>query len=265
MQKPGRKVVRNSSILEQFNALKKSGKKGVALLIDPEKIHSQSGTKGLIRSASKYGVDFFFVGGSIGGIKLVDETIRLIKVESRNVPVVLFPGNMMQVSQNADGLLFLSLISGRNPDLLIGQHVLAAPSLSKSNLDIMPTGYMLVDGGGITSVQYISQTVPLPQNKPELAVATALAGKFLGLSLFYLDAGSGAHHPVSAQIITAVKEAIGGPLIVGGGINSEAKARNAWEAGADVVVIGNGAEKNPDLITGVLQYAKIFNTSLNVN
>ncbi|MEX2513489.1 MAG: geranylgeranylglyceryl/heptaprenylglyceryl phosphate synthase [Cyclobacteriaceae bacterium] len=258
-------MVKNSKILEQFISLKKSGKKGVALLIDPEKTNPHSGTQELIKSASKYGIDFFFVGGSLGDAFLVEETIRLIKLESRDIPLVLFPGNMMQVSENADGLLFLSLISGRNPDLLIGQHVLAAPSLSKSNLEIMPTGYMLVDGGGITSVQYISQTVPLPHNKPELAVATALAGKFLGLSLFYLDAGSGANYPVPAEMISAVNEAIEGPLIVGGGINTATKAKNAWEAGADVVVIGNGAEKNPDLITGVLHYAKIFNASLNVN
>ena len=258
-------MAKNNGILDRFYSLKSTGKKGVALLIDPEKVGANSGTRALVENAYEYGVDFIFVGGSLGDGELVNNAIHLIRSTSMEVPLVLFPGNMMQITDNADGLLYLSLISGRNPDLLIGQHVISAPLLAKSSLEVIPTGYMLVDGGGITGVQYISQTIPLPNDKPDLALATALAGKFLGLAMFYLDAGSGAQHPVSRSLIRVVSEQTGSPLIVGGGIDSPQKARVAWDAGADVVVIGNGAEKNPGLVAEVLQYAKVFNASLNVN
>ncbi|MDX5477281.1 MAG: tRNA-dihydrouridine synthase, partial [Cyclobacteriaceae bacterium] len=159
--------------------------------------------------------------------------------------------------------LFLSLISGRNPDLLIGQHVSIAPLLEKSNLEILPTGYMLVDGGHTTSVHYISQTIPLPNHHPELSVATALAGSYLGLQYFYLDAGSGAPNPVSPEIIKAVKSKVKAPLIVGGGLNSLEKIKMAYQAGADLVVIGNGAEKSPTLLSEVSAFLNTIKISAN--
>jgi len=255
----------NRPIKEKLLQLHLSGQKGVALLIDPEKFGEKEEFQELVSKAQKSGVDFFFVGGSLITAQNVQETISNIKASSKDIPVVLFPGNVIQVCDEADGILFLSLISGRNPDLLIGQQVTAAPILAKTKLEILPTGYMLVNNGEITSANYISQTIPIPNNKPALAVATALAGKFLGLNYFFLDAGSGASSPVSKAIISSVKQQTDAPLIVGGGINSAEKARSAWEAGADLVVLGNGVEKNPGLLTEVLDFVSMYNLSLNVN
>ncbi|WP_339925380.1 geranylgeranylglyceryl/heptaprenylglyceryl phosphate synthase [uncultured Cyclobacterium sp.] len=244
----------------------KKGMKSLALLIDPEKIDKQPSLDLLNELSHGLLIDFFFVGGSLVEPKRLDQCLRRLKeVTQSNVPIVLFPGSVMQLSEEADAILFLSLISGRNPDLLIGQHVLAAPTLSKSTIEVLPVGYMLINGGASTSVEYMSQTIPIPHNKPDIAVATALAGNFLGLPLFYLDAGSGASLPVSKKMIKAVSKEVKCPLLVGGGIQSLDQAKEAWKAGADVLVIGNGAEKNPSLITEVLQYAKFYNSSLNVN
>ena len=255
----------NGLISQRLKYFQSTGKKSVALLLDPEKISDESDFKELILLAIASKVDFIFIGGSLVTTNKAYQSISFIKSLTVNVPIILFPGNSIQVVENADGILFLSLISGRNPDLLIGQHVISAPFLAQSSLEILPTGYMLVDSGDITSVNYISQTIPLPHNKPDLAIATALAGTFLGLQYLFLDAGSGAKRPVSPQIIGGVKEHTQCPLIVGGGINSTAKAKIAWEAGADVVVLGNGVEKNPGLLTEVLAFAHLYNLSLNVN
>ncbi|WP_162418284.1 geranylgeranylglyceryl/heptaprenylglyceryl phosphate synthase [Cyclobacterium roseum] len=244
----------------------KEGTKSLALLIDPEKMDRHDYWLIQAEKYAAFPLDYFFVGGSLVNPEKLAICIKKLKqVNESGVPVVLFPGSAMQVSEEADAILFLSLISGRNPELLIGQHVLAAPALFRSGLEILPTGYMLVNGGRPTSVEYISQTIPIPRDKEDLAVATALAGKFLGLSLFYLDAGSGAHLPVPPEMIRAVRKSTGSPLIVGGGINSLSKAQNAWEAGADLVVIGNGAEKNPGLIAEVFHFLRCYNASLNVN
>ena len=252
-------------IAKKFKNFHRTGRKSVALLLDPDKITDESAFRKLVALANSLKVDFFFMGGSLMTKDIMYRSITIIKSLNEQVPVVLFPGNSIQLVDNADGILFLSLISGRNPDLLIGQHILAAPFLAKSKLEVLPTGYMLVDSGQITSVNYISQTLPLPYDKPELAVATALAGTFLGLQYLFLDAGSGAQRPVSPQIIAAVKEHTQCPILVGGGIDSSLKAKMAWESGADVVVLGNGVEKKPDLLTEVLSMAHIYNLSLNVN
>jgi len=241
------------------------GRKGVILLVDPEKCTDSFNVQKSISLAVHHGVDFFFVGGSLILEKNVDEVISNIKQYSQDIPVILFPGSTVQLSDKADGILFLSLISGRNPEFLIGQHVVAAPLLAKTKLEVLPTGYMLVNSGEITSVNYISQTLPIPNGKPALAIATALAGMYLGLNYLYLDAGSGATKPVSSDIINGVKKNVGLPLIVGGGINSVQRAKAAWEAGADFIVLGNGAEKNPNLLIEVLEYAKVYNLTLNVN
>ncbi|MFM7431665.1 MAG: geranylgeranylglyceryl/heptaprenylglyceryl phosphate synthase, partial [Flammeovirgaceae bacterium] len=164
---------------------------------------------------------------------------------------VIFPGSSLQIDPAADALLFLSLISGRNPDLLIGQHVIAAPILKNNKLEVMPTGYILINSGKITSVAYISNTTPIPEDKYSLAACTALAGEMLGLRLIYLDAGSGAENEISPKMISTVRKAVNVPLIVGGGINTSRKAIAALEAGADLIVIGNALEKDPNLLTEI--------------
>lgn len=258
-------TMRNNRIEHKFKALHREGKKALAWLIDPDKIVEDFSFLKQVKEISQLGLDFIFIGGSLIEKNDIDRIIGLIRKVDSNLPILLFPGSVVQFSKHADGILFLSLISGRNPDLLIGQHVTIAPLLAKSNLEVLPTGYMLIDGGVATSVNYISQTIPLPNNKPELAVATALAGSFLGLQYFYLDAGSGAKKPVSPEIIKNVKKAVSAPIIVGGGLDSMEKVKIAYYAGADVVVIGNGAEKNLSLLTEALEYINVLNLSLNIN
>lgn len=255
----------NSKVEHKLKALAKEGKKALAWLIDPDKIVEDFSFLEQVKEMSNLKLDFIFIGGSLIEKNEIDRIITLIKDVDSGIPVILFPGSVVQFSNYADGILFLSLISGRNPDLLIGQHVTIAPLLAKSNLEVLPTGYMLVDGGVATSVNYISQTIPLPNNKPELAVATALAGSFLGLEYFYLDAGSGAKKPVSSEIIKKVKQSVQAPVIVGGGLDTLEKVKNCYHSGADVVVIGNGAEKNLSLLTEVLEYIQVLNLSLNIN
>lgn len=250
---------------ERFQHLHRSGKKAVALLVDPDSVTDEDYFHDLIATAIACEVDFFFIGGSLAGHDQCRHCVDLIKSKTSHIPVVIFPGSAIQVVENADAILFLSLISGRNAEFLIGQQVIAAPYLAQSSLEVLPTGYMLVDSGELTSVNYMSQTIPLPQDKPGLAVATALAGTMLGLTHLFLDAGSGAKKAVSNEIIAAVKNHTRCPLIVGGGINTAAKAKTAWEAGADVVVLGNGPEKNPNLLIEVLAVAQMYNLSLNVN
>jgi len=231
------------TILENIVALKK---KGLAILIDPDKVDEISLNE-LIINAIRAKVDLFLVGGSLissDNMDMVLETLSSVE----NIPKILFPGNGLHVNKKADGILLLSLLSGRNADFLIGQHVVAAPALKRSGLDILPTGYMLIDGGKQTTASYMSGTTPIPNNKPDIAVATAMAGEMLGLKLIYLDAGSGANSPVKPKLIDAVKSNISLPIIVGGGINTTAKARQAYEAGADMIVVGNATEKDPNFI-----------------
>jgi putative glycerol-1-phosphate prenyltransferase len=182
--------------------------------------------------------------------------------ENVGIPVVLFPGNSMQLDPGADAILFLSLISGRNPDLLIGQHVVAAPILKNNRIEVMPTGYILINSGKITSVAYISNTTPIPDDKYSLAACTALAGEMLGLQLIYLDAGSGAEKEISPKMISTVRKAVDLPLIVGGGINTTQKAIAALESGADMIVIGNALEKDPDLLIEISDKVYDWNQSV---
>lgn len=172
----------------------------------------------------------------------LDECIQQIK-SACDIPVILFPGSPSQVSRYADALLYLSLISGRNPELLIGQHVISAPFVKQSGLEIMPTGYMVVDGGAPTTVSYISNAAPIPADKAEIAMCTAMAGEMLGMKLIYMDAGSGAKQPITEQMIEKVARHIEVPLIVGGGITEAEKAYLNCKAGADVIVVGNAIEK----------------------
>ena len=251
-------------ILDVLKERRRLGKKSVAVLVDPDKIDGPGRLSHLLNLASENCVDFFFVGGSLITTTNLSEVIREIK-DNVNIPVVLFPGNSMQLDPEADAILFLSLISGRNPDLLIGQHVVAAPILKNNRIEVMPTGYILINSGKITSVAYISNTTPIPDDKYSLAACTALAGEMLGLQLIYLDAGSGAEKEISARMISAVRKAVELPLIVGGGINTTQKAIAALEAGADMIVIGNALEGNPDLLIEISDKVYDWNQSIETS
>lgn len=248
------------SILKVLRERRGLGKKAIAVLVDPDKVQDPSRLLQLINLASENCVDYFFVGGSLVTTTNLSEVVKKIK-ENVTIPVVLFPGNSMQVEPTADALLFLSLISGRNPELLIGQHVIAAPVIRNTKLEVIPTGYLLVNSGRITSVAYISNTTPIPDDKYSLASCTAMAGEMLGLQLIYLDAGSGAEKEISTKMIASVRKAINVPLIVGGGINTSQKALAALEAGADMIVIGNALEKDPELLTSIADKVYEWNQS----
>ena len=235
------------SVLGNLRDRSKRGKKSIAVLLDPDKVEDSSKLMPLINLANENCVDYFFVGGSLVTTTNLSEVVGKIK-KNVSIPVVLFPGNSMQLEPSADAILFLSLISGRNPELLIGQHVLAAPIIRNTKLEVVPTGYMLINSGRITSAAYISNTTPLPEDKFSLAACTAMAGEMLGLQCIYMDAGSGAEREISQKMIGSVRKAVSIPLIVGGGINTAQKAHNALEAGADMIVIGNALEKNPELL-----------------
>lgn len=226
-------------IFSYIQKKKSQGKKSFAVLIDPDKFNSEK----VIELAEDAGVDFIMVGGSILTNGNFEKCIETIKKRTK-IPVIIFPGNQLQISKKADAILLLSLISGRNPDLLIGQHVISAPVLKSSNLELLPTGYLLIESGKQTAASYMSNTTPIPSDKHDIAMCTALAGEMLGLQLIYLDAGSGALQCVPEQMIKTVRGAIECPLIVGGGINTPEKALKACKAGADIIVVGNAIEKN---------------------
>jgi putative glycerol-1-phosphate prenyltransferase len=234
------------TVLQQFKAARLQNQKQFALLIDPDKLDNAA-LQSTIDLAVKAKVDYLFVGGSLLTKDVLDECLTTIK-SNCNIPTILFPGSVMQINDKADAIFFLSLISGRNPEMLIGQHVLAAPYLKASSLEILPTGYILIDGGTQTTVSYISNTTPIPANKPDIAACTAMAGEMLGLQLMYMDAGSGAKNSIDEKIISVVRKNINVPLIVGGGILTTQKAVANCLAGADIIVVGNAAEKNPSLI-----------------
>ncbi len=225
---------------------KRDHKKSFAVLIDPDGVNASSLEK-LVSLSQKSKVDFFLVGGSLVITDQLDALIRQIR-SSSDIPVMLFPGSPWQVSREADALLYLSLISGRNPELLIGQHVVSAPMVKNSGLEIIPTGYIVVDGGAPTSVSYISNAAPIPADKDDIAMCTAMAGEMLGMKLIYLDAGSGARNPVSETMIRKVARHVETPVFVGGGIMDPEKAYLNCQAGADVIVIGNAIEKDPSLV-----------------
>ncbi|MEQ1746815.1 MAG: geranylgeranylglyceryl/heptaprenylglyceryl phosphate synthase [Saprospiraceae bacterium] len=225
---------------------KKRGEKRLALLIDPDKTRVRNLDR-IVDKATAAGVHYFFIGGSLVVNDMLDTVLAGIR-ERCTVPLVLFPGSSFQLSYRADAILLLSLISGRNAELLIGQHVVAAPFLKMSPLEIISTGYMLVDGGVQTSVQYMSNTYPIPAGKADIAVCTALAGEMLGLKMLYLDAGSGAQTPVPETMINAVAEVVGVPLIVGGGIRTPEKVVANLRAGADLLVVGSAVEEDPERI-----------------
>jgi putative glycerol-1-phosphate prenyltransferase len=229
-----------------YKKIKTSKQARLAVLIDPDKHNAESLLR-LTEISANCKVDFFFIGGSLLMERNFENTIKIIKAHS-GIPVIIFPGSNYQLSGKADAILFLSLISGRNPEYLIGQQVVAAPMIKKMGLEAISTGYILVDGGRISSTSYITQTIPVPNTKIDIAVATAQAGEMLGMKMIYLEAGSGAKNTVSAEMIAAVKQKITIPLIVGGGIRSAEQAEEICKAGADVIVVGNALEETPGLL-----------------
>ncbi|MBP6688028.1 MAG: geranylgeranylglyceryl/heptaprenylglyceryl phosphate synthase [Lacibacter sp.] len=233
-------------IYTQLLERKQKGQKSFAVLIDPDKVNPPT-IEQLVKLSVEAGVDYFLVGGSLVISNQLDEVVQQIKAAC-DIPVILFPGSPSQISKYADGLLYLSLISGRNPELLIGQHVISAPFVKQSGLEIISTAYMVVDGGAPTTVSYISNAAPLPSDKNEIAMCTAMAGEMLGMKVVYMDAGSGAKRPISESMIQAVAQQIEAPLIIGGGITDPEKAYRNCKAGADVIVIGNAIEKDANLI-----------------
>lgn len=218
-----------------------SKKKIFALLLDPETYNDQS-LKYTVTEAGKAKTDLILVGGSLIS-NPVSSFIEKIK-EITEIPVLLFPGNLLQISDNADAILFSSLISGRNSNLLIDNHVAAAPMIRNTGIEVISTGYILIGDEKTTSVEYISNTKPVPPDKPDIAVATAIAGEMLGFKLIYLEAGSGAEKPVKTETIKTVKNNIEVPLIVGGGIKNPEDAESILDAGADIIVVGNAIEKD---------------------
>jgi putative glycerol-1-phosphate prenyltransferase len=221
-------------------------KKSIALLLDPDKAKGEP-LQNILKTANESKTDYIFVGGSLT-FNSIDNLIDEVRKLS-SIPVILFPGNLLQLTLKADLVLLLSLISGRNSELLIGNHVIAAPYLKDAREKLVSVGYILVSCGNKTTVEYISQTEAIPPDKPEIAVATALAGEMLGLRMIYLEAGSGASNPIPTNLIRSVRDNITIPLAVGGGIKNSDQIEGIFNAGADLIILGNGCEKNPALLT----------------
>jgi len=243
--------IMKTALYESLQDAKANSQKKFAVLIDPDKVRLGNMDK-ILKLAVDAKVDYFLIGGSLIVNNMLDHCLESIRKDC-DIPMILFPGNSFQLSYKADGILFLSLISGRNAELLIGKHVITAPYLKVSPLEILPTGYMLIDGGVATTVSYMSNTQPIPATKDDVALVTAIAGEMLGLKLMYMDAGSGAKNPISTSMINAVSGGLQIPLIVGGGIRTPEKAQKNAIAGADLIVVGDAIEKDPNLIIEMSQ------------
>lgn len=227
-----------------LNVLQK--KKGFLFLLDPDRVAPQH-VKPIIEGINRSGVDAILLGTSMLFNFDLDGVAKEIKKYS-NVPVILFPGSAYQLSPNVDAVFFLSLISGRNPELLIGEHVRAAPLIRKYEIEPIPVGYMLIESSNLTSARFMSNSIPIPRDKPDIAKAHALAGEYLGMKLIYVDAGSGAEKSVPEEMISAIKDVITIPLIVGGGIKTPEEAKGKAKAGADFVVVGNAFEQDISIL-----------------
>lgn len=243
-----------NGVLQQLYSAKKNNQRLFSLLIDPDKTASNELERTAI-SAQNAGVDMFFVGGSLLVRNTLFDTVQIIKANC-DIPVVLFPGDNMQVVPNADAILLLSVISGRNAEMLIGKHVVAAPRLKNSGLEIIPTGYMLIDSGKPTTASYMSNTNPLPHDKDDIAACTAMAGEMLGMKTIFMDGGSGALNSVSENMVRRVAEHVDVPIIVGGGLKTPEMAKARFDAGATVVVVGNAIEQNGALLAEMASVSK---------
>lgn len=236
----------NKKIVTHLQAAKKNKKQLVAILLDPDKLLIKNIAE-KVGHINKIKADYILVGGSLLFTNLMDAFILELKKHTK-IPIVLFPGNAMQISNHADAILFLSLLSGRNPEFLIGNHVHVAPILKQTHLEILPTSYLLIESGRETTASYISNTKPIPRHKPEIAMATALAGEMMGHQITYLDGGSGAQKIIPKELIKIVAQQVSNPIIVGGGIQTREELDNCYKAGATMVVIGNAFEKDSLLL-----------------
>lgn len=243
-----------SKIYTQLRALKAQNKSGFAVLADPDKI-APADMQYMARLCNDAGVDYLLMGGSLLMAHQMELCIQRFKAES-DIPVILFPGSPAQVTPYADALLYLSLISGRNAELLIGQHVASAPAVKASGLEVISTGYMIIDGGVQTTASYMSNAMPIPADKPEIALCTAWAGELQGKHIIYMDAGSGARRPISEDMIRKVSSHIDIPMFVGGGILTADKVYENCKAGANIIVVGNAIERDPLLIRDMAQATK---------
>ena len=250
-----------SNFLSTLYQLENDGKRALAVLIDPD--HDHDSVLNIAHICEEYSVDFVFVGGSLTTAGIMSKAIETIR-KKYSGKLFIFPGNEFMIDEKADGILFLSLLSGRNPEYLIGKQLVAAPILAATSLEIIPTAYLLIDGGKETSVSYISNTKPIPSDKADIAMATALAGKMMGMQCVYMDAGSGALNPISPKMVNKVKRNVKLPLIIGGGIRNSAVAKELYEAGADMLVIGNGVEQNNNLIETISQVKSRFELKVKI-
>jgi len=232
-------------ILDFINNAKNNNKKLLAILLDPDKVNVVDIPK-TVQKINKSNANLIFVGGSLLFKNVLDKFVKIVK-ENTQLPIILFPGSAMQITNNADGILFLQLISGRNPEYLISNQVIAAPLLKQTNLEVISTGYLLIESGRETTASYISNTKPIPAHKPEIAMATAMAGAYIGHKLIYMDGGSGALNPIPIHMIKKVAKNIDLPIIIGGGLRTKKEIQNAYNAGATVVVVGTAFE-NDDAI-----------------
>ena len=232
-------------------------RKQLAVLVDPDKLSDKQLEQTAV-NAQRAGVDYIFAGGSLLINDNLFQSVKIIK-DNCDIPVIIFPGNNYQLASNADAILFLSLISGRNPDMLIGMHVIAAPYIKMSGIETVATGYMLIDSGKPTSVTYMSNSFPIPGDKKDIAACTAMAGEMLGLKIIYMDAGSGADRSVPEEMIRFVKDSVDVPLMIGGGIKTAGQLRSKYEAGADIAVIGTRFEDNPEGMLAFGEIKKSFN------
>jgi len=238
-----------NSILQHIIESKESGKKLLAILLDPDKVNLEN-IPTLAQKITKK-IDFIFVGGSTVSEGVTENLVQSLKQHS-SLPIVIFPGDHTQITEDADAILFLSLLSGDNPEYLINQQIKSVPVLHKSQLEIIPTGYILINGGSESSVQKVSNTRPIENSNVALAVNTAVAGMYMGKQLIYLEAGSGARNPVPMSLIKKVSESLSIPLLVGGGIRTQDQLGNAFKNGADVVVIGTAFEENNEILDTII-------------
>jgi putative glycerol-1-phosphate prenyltransferase len=252
------------TVLEVLVESRAQAKALLAVLIDPGKM-SIKRLHHILTIASVSPPDYFFIGGSTSERIDLETTLNEVKQFCPSIPVILFPGNETQISSQADALLLLSLVSGRNPELLIGKHVKAAKHLVQSGLEIIPTAYTLIDGGKTTTVAYLSQTQPIPREGIDIAASTALASELLGMKLVYLEAGSGARLPVPVELVHAVYATCSLPIVVGGGIDSVEKLHLAFDAGATLAVVGNALEENPELLHDLHEAVNVRRIRFNVN
>lgn len=244
------------TIYQQIISAISKNKELLAILIDPDKVTLEMVSE-LLRKVNNSIVTHIFVGGSTVDEFATEKLVSEIKKHTK-LPIILFPGDISQITDQADALLFLSLISGRNPEYLIGKHVASVSKLRQMHLEVIPTGYLLIENGKVTAVQTVTDTKPMSKDSVQEIVDTAIAGELLGMKLIYLEAGSGAIHPISSNIISSVKKEIKAPLIVGGGIRSKKQLEDAYASGANLVVIGTAFEENPGFFEELKSYPSRF-------